>query len=154
MQKARDIMSSPPISILEDKTLRETIEVLANHRFSGLPVIDNEGRLVGIISDTDIIRYSEQIKVMPNTNLSGWISPYVDVSTLATMRKGMDTLHQTMVSEVMTKKVFTVNEEAEASDIARLMNRRNINRIPVVDDEGKLVGIVTRADMVQCMAKL
>ncbi len=154
MQKARDIMSSPPISIQEDKTLRETIELLAKHRFSGLPVIDNEGKLVGIISDTDIIRYSEQIKVMPNTNLSGWISPYVDVSTLATMRKGMDTLHQTMVSEVMTKKVFTVNEEAEASDIARLMNRRNINRIPVVDGEGKLVGIVTRADMVQCMAKL
>jgi len=154
MQKARDIMSSPPISIHEDKTLREAIELLAEHRFSGLPVVNNEGKIVGIISDTDIIRYSEKIKVVPHTNLSGWISPYVDVSTLATMRKGMDSLHQTRVSEVMTKKVFTVNEEAEATDIARLMNRRNINRIPVVDGNNKLVGVVTRADMVQCMAKL
>jgi len=154
MQKAKEIMSSPPISIHEDKTLRDAIELLAKHRFSGLPVVNSDEKIVGIISDTDIIRYSEKIKVVPTTNLSGWISPYVDVSTLATMRKGMDTLHQTRVSEVMTKKVHTVNEEADAADIARLMNRRKINRIPVVNSENKVVGIVTRADMVQCMAKL
>lgn len=154
MQKAKEIMSSPPVSIHEDKTLQDTIEMLAKHRFSGLPVVDNDGKLVGIISDTDIIRYSEQTKVVPKANLSGWISPYANVSELASMQKGIENLHQTRVSEVMTKKVHTVNEETEASEIARLMNRRNINRIPVVDSKKKLVGIVTRADMVQCMAKM
>ncbi len=154
MQKAKEIMSSPPVSIHEDKTLQDTIKLLAEHRFSGVPVVDSEGKLVGIISDTDIIRYSEKIKVVPMANLSGWISPYANVSELASMQKGIETLHQTRVSEVMTRKVHTVNEEAEASDIARLMNRRNVNRIPVVDDDNKLVGIVTRADMVQCMAKM
>lgn len=154
MQKAKEIMSAPPISVHKDKTVQEAIELLAKNRISGLPVVDSEGKIAGIISDTDILRYSEKIKVVPTTNLSGWISPYTDVSTLATMQKGMETLHHTRVKEVMTKKVYTVNEEAEATDIARLMNRRNINRIPVVDDDNKLVGIVTRADMVQCMAKL
>ncbi len=154
MQKAKDIMSSPPINIREDQTLQDAIKLLAEHRFSGVPVVNSAGKIMGIISDTDIIRYSEKVKVVPNTNLSGWISPYADVSTLATMRKGMDTLHQTRVSDVMTKKVYVVNEEAEASDIARLMNRRNINRIPVVNSDNELVGIVTRADMVQCMAQM
>ena len=154
MQKAKDIMSSPPVSIPEDNTLKDAIELLAKNRFSGVPVVNSVGKIVGIISDTDIIRYSEKVEVVPTTNLTGWISPYADVSALATMRKGMETLHQTRVGEVMTKKVYTVNEEAEATDIARLMNRRNINRIPVVDSENKLVGIVTRADMVRCMAKL
>ncbi len=154
MQTAKEIMSAPPISVHQDKTLQDAIELLAKHRISGLPVVDSQGKIAGIISDTDILRYSEKIKVVPTTNLSGWISPYTDVSNLATMQKGMETLHQTRVKEVMTKKVHTVNEEAEATDVARLMNRRNINRIPVVDDDNKLVGIVTRADMVQCMAKL
>ncbi len=154
MQKAKDIMSSPPVSIPEDSTLRDAIELLAKYRFSGVPVVNSEGKIAGIISDTDIIRYSEKVEVVPTTNLTGWISPYADVSNLATMRKGIESLHQTRVGEVMTKKVYTVNEGTEASDIARLMNRRNINRIPVVDSENKLVGIVTRADMVSCMAKL
>ena len=154
MQTAKEIMSSPPVSIHEDKTLQDTIELLAKHRFSGVPVVDSEEKLVGIISDADILRYSQKINVVPKTNLSGWISPYADVSELASMQKGIETLHQTRVSEVMTRKVYTVNEEAEATDIARLMNRRNINRVPVVNSEKKRIGIVTRADMVQCMSKL
>ncbi len=154
MQTAKEIMSSPPVSIHKDKTLKDTTELLAKHRFSGVPVVDSEEKLVGIISDADILRYSQKINVVPKVNLSGWISPYANVSDLASIQKGIETLHQTRVSEVMTRKVYTVNEEAEAADIARLMNRRNINRIPVVNSEKKLVGIVTRADMVQCMANL
>ncbi len=154
MQKAKDIMSSPPISICEDQTLQEVIKLLAEHHFSGVPVLSGTGKIVGIISDADIIRYSEKVKVVPNTNLSGWISPYADVSTLATMRKGIESLHHTRVGDVMTKKIHVVNEEAEVSDIARLMNRRNINRVPVVNSDNELVGIITRADMVQCMAQM
>lgn len=154
MEKARDIMSYPAISVNEDQTLQETIELLAEHRFSGVPVVNSAGKPIGIISDTDIIRYSHQVKVVPKTNLSGWISPYADVNDLVSMRKGMDSLHRTRVGTVMTRKVYTVTEDAPANEIARLMNKRNINRIPVVDSEGRLVGVVTRADMVQCMAKL
>ncbi len=154
MEKARDIMSFPAISVNEDQALQDTIELLAENRFSGVPVVDSEGKPIGVISDTDIIRYSHKVNVVPKTNLSGWISPYADVNDLVSIRKGMDNLHRTRVGAVMTRKVYTVTEDAPANEIARLMNRRNINRIPVVDSEGKLVGVVTRADMVQCMAKL
>lgn len=154
MQKAKEIMSSPPISINEDQTLQETIELLAEHRFSGLPVVDSEGKIAGIISETDIVRYSHQATVVPMFSFSGWISPHADISELASIRKGLDLLHRTRVGEIMTKKVQTVTEDRPVTDIARLMNRHNINRIPVVDKNSKLVGIVTRADIVQCMSKL
>ncbi len=154
MDKAKDIMSSPAVSVKEDQTLKETIKLLAEHRISGLPVVDDAGKVAGIISDTDIISYSQKINVVPTTNLSGWISPYTDVSELATMRSGMETLHETTVGEVMTKKVYTISEDADAGEVARLMSRRKINRVPVVNNKGELVGIVTRADMVQCMANL
>jgi CBS domain-containing protein len=91
---------------------------------------------------------------VPLSNLSGWISPYAEVSDLASMRKGFDLLHRTAVSQVMTKKVYTAHEDAPANEVAELMNRRKINRVPVVDSDDKLKGIITRSDMVQCMAKL
>jgi len=154
MYKAKEIMSAPAISVNENQTLQEVLELLAKHRFSGVPVVDAESKVIGVISDTDIIRYSHQINVIPLSNLSGWISPYADISDLASIRKGFELLTKTKTSQVMTKKVYTVNEDAEANEVAQLMNRRKINRIPVVNSEGKLVGIITRADMVQCMAKL
>jgi CBS domain-containing protein len=154
MYTAKDIMTSPALSVTEEQTLQDVIEMLAKHRFSGFPVVDKAGKVIGVISDTDIIRYSQQLNVIPLSNLSGWISPYAEISDLASMRKGFDLLHKTSVGQVMTKKVFSVTEDTSATDVAQLMNRRKINRVPVVDSDGNLVGIVTRADMVQCMAKL
>ncbi len=154
MYTAKEIMSSPAVCVNVEQTLQDVIEILAKNRFSGVPVVDNENKVIGVISDTDIIRYSHQVSVVPLSNLSGWISPHVDIADLATMRKGFELLHKTKVNEVMTKKVFTIHEDETATEVAQLMNRRRINRVPVVDTAGKLVGIVTRGDMVQCMAKL
>ncbi|OPL10425.1 MAG: hypothetical protein AVO34_03550 [Firmicutes bacterium ML8_F2] len=151
MSTAKDIMNKPAISVTEDHTLREVLEILAEQRFSGMPVVNAEGKVVGIISDTDIIRYSQQLNVVPLSNLSGWISPYAEISDMASMKKGFELLHETKVSEVMTRKVYSVQEDTSTSKIAQLMSRRNINRVPVIDSAGKLVGIVTRSDLIQCM---
>lgn len=154
MQTAKEIMTKPVLSARETDMVKAVLELLAEKRISGVPVVDEDGKVIGVISDTDIIRYAHQISVVPLSNLSGWISPYAEISDLASMRKGFDLLHRTDVSQIMTKKVYTVHEDAPANEVAELMNRRKINRIPVVDSEDKLKGIVTRSDMVQCMANL
>ena len=154
MHTVKDIMSSPAISVNEEQPLQDVLELLAKHRFSGVPVVDADNKVIGVISDTDIIRYSQSINIIPLSNLSGWISPYADISDLASVRKGLELLHKTKIGQVMTKKVYTIGEDATATDVAQIMNRRKINRVTVVDNNEKLVGIVTRSDMVQCMAKL
>ncbi len=154
MYKAKDIMSSQPISASKEQTVKEALDLLAKHGISGLPVVDENDKVIGIISDTDIIRYSEQKSIVPHTGSSFWISPYIEIEELASVRSGFELLHKTQLENVMTKKVYSVTEDTPASDVAKLMNRRNINRIPVVNDDGKLVGIVTRADLIQCMANL
>ncbi len=154
MIKAKEIMTTPVVSVTEDNTLQDVIELLAKHRFSGLPVVDRENMLKGIISDTDIVRYSQKISIVPKADLSGWISPYADVSDLVTIQRGRDVLHNATVGEVMTGKAYTAKEDDPVNVVSRLMNRRRINRVPIVDSKGKLVGIITRADIVQCMAKL
>lgn len=154
MYTAKDIMTAPAISVTGDQTVRVVLELLAEKKISGVPVVDEQQEIIGIISDTDIIRYAHQLSVVPLSNLSGWISPYAEISDLASLHKGFDLLHKTTIEQVMTKKVYTINENDSATKVAELMNRRKINRVPVVDAQNKLVGIVTRADMVQCMAKL
>jgi CBS domain-containing protein len=149
---ARDIMATPVVSVSKEQTLKDVIELLAKHRFSGVPVVDDGGVVVGILSDTDIVRYSHRTNVIPFSDLSGWISPYTDISDLASLRKGIDLLSKTRVSQVMTKKVYTAFPDTTVPEIARMMSRRNINRVPVVDGEGKLLGIVTRADLVRNMS--
>ena len=154
MQKVKDIMSSPAVSITGDITIKEALDLLADRNISGVPVVDSEDKVIGIISDTDIIKYAHQNSVVTHTNLSGWVSPYVDVNDLASVKKGFDQLATMKVGSVMTKKVFTINQDADAGEAAKIMNRRNINRVPVIDNSDKLVGMVTRADIVKCMADL
>lgn len=154
MYKAKDIMSAPAISVTENHTLQEVLELMAENNFSGLPIVDSDNKVIGIISNTDIIRYSQQSSVIPLSNLSGWISPYANITDLALVRKGFEMLNKTKTGQIMTKKVYTVNPDTDATEIAQLMNQRKINRVPVVDNDDKLVGIVTRGNMVQCMAKL
>ncbi len=154
MIQAKDIMTKKVITVTENETLQDVLELLSRHRFGGLPVVDKEGKIIGIISVTDIVHYSEKIDVVPLINLSGWISPYADPSSLFYLRKGQDAMHATTVGEVMRRKFFTAKEDKPLNEIAALMKRRRINRVPIVDDEGKVVGIVTRSDLVQGITRL
>ncbi len=151
-QTARDIMTTDVISITGDKTLQEAIDLMARHNISGLPVTDAQNMLTGIISNTDIIHYSQKVNVVPLFDLSGWISPHTDIDDLTSLRRGIDLLARTKVSALMKRKVYTAGEETALIEIAGLISRRQINRVPIVNREGKLTGIITRADMVRSIA--
>lgn len=154
MQTAKDIMSAPALSVTENQSVKEVLKLLAEKRISGFPVVNDEGKITGIISDTDILRYAHTINVIPLSNLSGWVSPYADINDLADMRKGFNMLHSTLVRQIMTKKVYLAKADDPANEVAKLMNKHKINRVPVADDQGKLMGIITRSDMVMCLANL
>jgi CBS domain-containing protein len=149
---ARDIMTASTISIKKDDNVKAALDLLAKHNISGLPVVDEGHRVVGIISGSDILRYSQHKKVIPKSSSSFWVSPYTETEDIAMVRSGFEILHRTVISDVMTSKVFTVHEDAPISEVAKLMINRTINRVPVLDLEGKLIGIISRADIVKFMA--
>ncbi len=149
---AKDIMTAPTISVSKDNNVKAALNLLAEHNISGLPVIDNDGKVVGIVSGSDIIRYSQQKKVMPVSSISFWVSPYSETDDIASVRNGFEILHRTIIENVMTRKVYTVSMDTPISEVAKLMINRKINRVPVVDNDGKLTGIISRADLVKFMA--
>jgi len=150
---ARDIMVSSVITVKKNQTVKEALDLLAKHNLSGLPVVDDAEIVVGIISDTDIMQYSYLKQFVPKTSLSPWLSPYLNTDDAAIILNGIEILHRTLIETVMTKKVHTVTEETPITEIAKLLIKRKINRVPVVNHHNNLVGIITRTDLVKYMAE-
>ncbi len=150
---AKEIMTAAVVSIEGQQTLQEALAIMAKYRISGLPVTGTDGVLVGIISNTDIINYAQKENVVPLFDLSGWISPHTEIKDLTSIRRGVDLLAQTAVSRLMKRKVHTACEDTAMIAIARLMSRYQVNRVPIVDANRRLLGIVTRNDLVKSFAR-
>ena len=141
--KVRDIMTTDPVKVTADTRLREAARLMVRHRVSGLPVVDEGGKLIGILSEGDFIRRE-----------AGRDRPH-GVSLLdAVFGEGeLQPVGAETVAEIMTRSVVTITQEATVGEAARVMGRRNVKRLPVVDLEGELIGIVSRADVVGAFTK-
>jgi len=151
---AKDAMTTPTISVKPDQTLKEVIRVFAKNNISGAPVIDDEEKLVGIITERDIVNFSGKTHIVSLLDTSGWISPHTDVSKIASSREGFEMIAKVKVKSEMTRKVYSVKEETPLPAVARLMKKKKVDRIPVVDDQGHLLGIITRSDIVNKLAEI
>ncbi len=151
---AKDVMRSDVISVTTEATLKEAVRILSGHKISALPIVDTNQKLVGILSETDIIEYSSKLHVIPMLSTYGWISPYENVKEIFDYKQGFDLLEKTTVKKLMSQKVVTVQLETSALEVAKIMNKKKINHVPVIDKDGKLCGIIARADMINSIASL
>jgi CBS domain-containing protein len=143
--KAHDVMITHVITVSPNASIQDVAELLLENRISALPVLDNDGGLVGIVSEGDLLRRSE---VGTDRRRSWWLRLLVGHETLAAEYVKA---HASKVADVMTKKVVTAEPLTPLSEIATLLERNSIKRVPIVENR-KLVGIVTRANLVQAYA--
>ncbi|MDR5683186.1 MAG: CBS domain-containing protein [Armatimonadota bacterium] len=136
---ARDVMSAPVITIDPQASVKEAAERLITHHISGMPVLTADGQLVGIVTEADLLHKESGPQ-------GGGLLAFVRGSGEARKAEGL------VVADVMTARVVTVTEETPVREIARLMTRHKINRVPVVRD-GRVVGIVSRADVLRALAR-
>lgn len=144
-----DVMSRDPILAQPEMPLNEAIKILAERRISGLPVVDGTGKLVGVISETDLMW--RETGVTP----PAYIMLLDSVIYLENPARYERDLHKALgqtVGEVMSHEPITVAPDKPLKDAARLMHERNIHRLPVLDTEGKVIGILTRGDIIRAMA--
>lgn len=142
---AADIMQPEVITISEDATVQELAKLLAKKKISGAPVVDDQHRVVGIVSEGDLIAIDADIHFPHYIELLG------NIIYLESIKKYEERLEKAAAGEVrdiMTTDVLTVQKEAPLSQVATLMMDKQVNRVPVVDGD-VLVGIITRADIVR-----
>jgi len=144
--KAKDVMSRTVVSIPDSCTLADVVETMLEHDVSGVPVVDSTGRLVGIVTEGDLLRRRE---LGTEAKRPRWLQFLVSPRSLA---EEYAHAQGRSVREVMTPQVAIVGENAELDEIVRMMERYRVKRLPVMS-EGRLVGIVSRADLVRALAK-
>jgi len=147
---ARDIMNKPVITINKDASIDELSSLLLKGKISGVPVLDQEGNMVGIVTEGDIIVQDTDLHFPRYFKL---LDSIIYLESLSKFKENLRKHLATRVEDIMTREVKTVNETTPINEIANLMTQRNINRVPVVDDNKKLVGIITRADIIKSMIK-
>lgn len=147
--KAEQIMTREVVTVKAGASVEELVELLGNQPFSGLPVVDGEGRVLGIVSEHDLLMHQSPVNFPPFINILGGI---IYLEDLRDFNKKLKKSLAVRVDEVMTTDVVTIGKETTLREIARIMVEKKINRLPVVED-GKLIGIVSRADLVKAMEK-
>src|SRR5215471_2367251 len=134
--KAADVMVSAVISVRPNARVEEVASILLANRISAVPVIDEQGELLGIVSEGDLMRRAE---AGTDRSRSWWLGAEYVKS------------HSHKVCHVMTRSVITATPETSLSEIATLLERNRIKRVPIVQN-GKVVGIVSRANLLQALA--
>jgi CBS domain-containing protein len=135
----RDVFTVTP-----DGSVADAIKLLSEHDISALPVVDANGKLVGILSEADLLARAED----DEHRHRWWVEALMPASKLA---QDFTKAHGKKVSEVMSTHVITAREDSPVSEIAALLERHRIKRVPVVAN-GKVVGIVSRSNLIQALA--
>ena len=147
IMQAKDIMTHDPITVGPKTTVREIAELLINHKISGLPVVDDEGEVLGMVSEGDLMRKEIAPKAPEMLSILGAIIYY---DGLKEYREAFRKMSATTTEEIMTSKVIAVQPDEDISQVGQLMLDHQIKRVPVLLDN-RLVGIISRSDMVKMM---
>lgn len=143
-----EIMTRDVVTVSPDTSLRHVAKLLAKHRISGVPVVEADGSVVGLVSENDLLNWSDA----PAERQAWWLDMLAEGSELAPEFLDLVQAEREKVRRVMRADVVTVTEGMTLGEVAKLLVERSFKRLPVVRD-GKLVGVVSRGDLVGAMAK-
>jgi len=143
--RAADIMVRNVVTVKPDDEVGTAIKLLWEHDVSALPVVDSDGAVVGIVSEADLVR---RVEIGTERQRPWWLEAVTPAATLA---GEFAKSHGRMVHELMSTDVVSAAEEMSLSEIASLLEKHRIKRVPILRD-GKLVGIVSRSNLIQALA--
>jgi CBS domain-containing protein len=147
--KVRDIMTKEVLTVKPNASVNEVAKLMGARDVSGVPVVDDEGRVVGIITELDLIVRNTRLEMPRFIEVLDW--GRIPLERPGHAQERLKHILGTEARDVMTPKVVMIEQDAEVEELAELMVKRRVNPVPVVENE-RLVGIVSRADLIDMMA--
>jgi CBS domain-containing protein len=147
----RDVMSTPVSTLRPDDKVERAADVLAELSVGSLPVVDEQGVLVGILRDDDLIASEARVHVPTFINFLGL--GMAMPGEMKHLERELEKISGSLVADIMQLEPPTVTSDSTLEDVASIMHDRGVNSIPVVDAGEKVVGIVARADIVRFIAR-
>jgi len=143
--KVKELMNEEVVAVEPETTLKDVASLLVEHRISGVPVVDAERTVLGVVSEADIVAKEQAAK--PGSRILDWLLGggfgFSELERLSARTAG----------QAMNSPAITIGADKEVFQAARLMTEHGVKRLPVVDDKGALIGIVTRSDLVKAFAR-
>lgn len=156
MKKVKDIMKTEVIILKPTDTLNEAVKKFAEKDIHGAPVVDEDNKIIGILTEKDILselktKTTKLSLVFPSSHALGMT--FQESITQQEVREAFKEVGKTPVSEVMNKRVITTAPDDRIVEIAVKMVNENVHRLPVVEN-GEVVGFITRADIIKGLAEV
>ena len=145
---AGDVMTRDVVTVPPHASIRHVAKLLASRHISGLPVLEESGKLVGMVTEGDLLTYSGT----PGERQAWWLDMLAEGFDIAPDYLEVVQAEREKVRNVMKTDIVSVTETAPVREIARLMTEKKVNRLPVLKS-GKLVGIIARSDLVRAFAR-
>ncbi|MDD5659180.1 MAG: CBS domain-containing protein [Actinomycetota bacterium] len=147
---AKDIMTKKVVTINQGASIKQLSELLIDNNISGVPVVNDEGKMVGIATEGDVIVKNTDLHFPRYFKL---LDSIIYLESLTKFKNSLKKHLAIKVSEIMTTKVVSCFPETLVEDVVNLMVNNKVNRIPVISQGGEPIGIITRADIVKSMVQ-
>ncbi len=146
--KVKEIMTSDVITVSTGDSVETCAKLMQEHNISGLPVLDEAGKVAGIVTEGDLIRRASRVKA------PGYLEILGGLIYLGSPKRFVEELQRAMsleAGQLMSKNVISISPEDTVETAATLMVDKKISRLPVIDEQHRLVGIVSRRDIMGCL---
>ena len=149
MLTAKELMTDNVIAVTPDTEVRELAKILSENRISGAPVLDGQGKIMGVVTESDLIFQSKRVHIPTAVTI---LDAFFFLEDPDNMEKEMKKMAGTKVVDIYSTNIITVHQDAGLDEIATLMAEKNIHTLPVVNDEQKLVGVIGKTDIIRVIA--
>ncbi len=146
---ARDIMTRKVVALSPEQTVTEAAKILTENHISGAPVLDDQGALIGIVSDSDLIIQDVKLHFPHYIQL---LDSYIYLGSLAKFESTLRKAVAAKIKDIMTTEVTATTPDASIEDVATAMVRQDVGLIPVLED-GRVVGIISKGDIVRSLGR-
>ena len=148
MLKAKDIMTAEVVTVTPQTSVEDLAKILMEKRISGVPVVDDTGALVGIVTENDLIRKEKRLHIPTVFRI---LDAVVYLEGVKQFDQDLKRMVAGKVGDICAQDVITVDEETTVTEIATIMSEKGVHLIPVVRD-GRLVGIIGKLDVVRAIS--
>ncbi len=150
MLRARDVMTADPLTVSEDTGVQEVADLLLRTHYHGLPVVDSEGRLVGLVTDSDLVDRTKRIHLPTVLTI---LDSYIPITGFRQYTEDLRKATAATVGDLCTRAVDWVGLDCDLNEITTLLSEHHIHTVPVVDEDGKVIGIISNTDVIRCLSQ-
>ena len=147
MKTAADVMTRDVITVTRETSIRELAEIFTSRKISSAPVVNDQGDMIGIVTETDLVEQDKSLHIPTVISLFDWV---IYLESGKKFEKELNKMTAQTVGEIYSSQVFSVAQDAPVSAVADIMSSEKINAVPVVEGR-KVVGIIARIDMIKTM---